>query len=171
MAIKLSELNVCPAPRFVAICGPFFERSPWIAERAASRRPFTSREELHRGLRATVDAASAEEQLTLIRSHPDLVGRMTGNGGLTSESAREQAAAGLGTLTADEVLRFQEFNAEYQGKFGFPFLICARENKKDAILAAFPARIASTRECELRTALNEIAKIAKLRLFDAVLEG
>ena len=49
-------------------------------------------------------------------------------------------------------------------------MICARENKKDAILAAFPVRLANTREQEIATALGEIAKIARLRLFDAVSE-
>ena len=73
-------------------------------------------------------------------------------------------------LSADEIERFEQYNAAYRDKFGFPFVICARENKKEAILAAFPVRQQNTREQEIDAALIEIAKIARLRLFDAVTE-
>lgn len=171
MGMKLSDLNNCSVPGFVAVCGAAFEHSPWIAERTAARRPFRSRDELHSALCATVGAASADEQLALIRAHPDLVGRMARRANLTSESAREQSAAGLDDLTVEESRQLDEFNTAYRAKFGFPFVICARENKKHAILAAFPARLTNTPDREASTALAEIAKIARLRLFDAVEEG
>lgn len=113
-------------------------------------------------------AAGADEQLKLIASHPDLVGSLAREGRLTRESTTEQAAAGLTQLSRDEIAAFERFNAEYRTKFGFPFVICARENKKAAILAAFPRRLANTREQEIATALGEIAKIARLRLLDRV---
>ena len=166
----LSQLNACDAARFVAVCGPFFEHSPWIAERAATQRPFADRKSLFQAFCSVVETASVGEQLALVRAHPDLVGRAALAGQLTGESTREQAAAGLGGLSPDEVRRFQEFNAAYQAKFGFPFVICARENKKDAILAAFPVRLQNTTDQELRTALVEVFKIARLRLLDAVAE-
>jgi 2-oxo-4-hydroxy-4-carboxy-5-ureidoimidazoline decarboxylase len=170
MAVKLRELNVCPTPEFVAICGPCYEHSPWVAERTAAQRPFSSRDALHSGLSLTVDSACCDEQLALIRAHPDLVGRAVKSGMVTAASAREQAI-GLSGLTSEEVHRFAELNAAYWSRFGFPFVICVRENKKDAILAAFPTRLANSRAQEMRTALEEIAKIAKRRLFDAVEEG
>lgn len=171
MATDRSELNAAPTERFVAVCGPLFEHSPWIAERTAVRRPFASRDALHCALCETMQAATEAEQLTLVRAHPDLVGRAALAGTLTKESTAEQRAAGLGGLSPDEVRRFQEFNAAYQAKFGFPFVICARENKKDAILAAFPVRLAASPAQELSTALTEIEKIARLRLYDAVTEN
>ncbi|MDZ4687466.1 MAG: 2-oxo-4-hydroxy-4-carboxy-5-ureidoimidazoline decarboxylase [Planctomycetaceae bacterium] len=171
MKTKLGELNTSETARFVEVCGPLFERSPWIAERTVARRPFDNRDALHSALCETVTQAAVDEQLTLIRAHPDLVGWAALAGTLTSESTREQAAAGLSGLAADDVRRFTEYNAAYWAKFDFPFVICARENKKDAILAAFPVRLANTREQEIRTALDEIAKIARLRLYDAVEEG
>ena len=170
MPIALSELNGCSPARFVAVCGSLFEHSPWIAERTAALRPFASLDALHRSLCATVRAATHDEQLALIRAHPDLVGRAALSGALTRESTGEQAAAGLGNLSVDEIRRFQDYNAAYHARFGFPFVICARENKKDAILAAFPIRLASSPEEESRTALTEIEKIARLRLLDAVSE-
>ncbi len=171
MKVRLSELNACSALRFVKICGPFFEYSPWVADRAARRRPFADRDSLHAALVATVAAASTEEQLALISAHPDLVGATARAGRRTTASTREQAAAGLDCVTADEALRFDEFNAAYREKFEFPFVICARENNKEAILAAFPRRLANSPEEERQTALSEIAKIARLRLFDAIEEG
>ncbi len=99
-----------------------------------------------------------------------MVGRLAREGALTRESTGEQAAAGLSALTADEVQQFDDFNAAYRTKFKFPFVICARENKKDAILASFPVRLQNSPEQELATALIEIGKIARLRLWDAVQE-
>jgi OHCU decarboxylase len=171
MKVRFSELNACSASQFVEICGPFFEHSPWIAERTAAGWPFASRDALYRALVAAVSAASLDEQLALIRAHPDLVRAAARAGRCTAESTREQAAAGLSDLTADEARRFDEFNAAYRDKFGMPFVICARENKKEVILAAFPRRLANSLDDERRTALGEIAKIARLRLFDAIEEG
>src|SRR5688572_6693783 len=166
----LAQLNHSDRDAFVRACGPLFERSPWIAERTFDRRPFGSVESLHEALCRTLRAATRDEQVKLIAAHPDLVGRLAREGRLTRESTAEQTAAELTRLTDDEVAAFERFNAEYRERFGFPFVICARENKKDAILAAFPARLRDTREREIETALGEIEKIARLRLLDAVAE-
>ncbi|MCP6756244.1 2-oxo-4-hydroxy-4-carboxy-5-ureidoimidazoline decarboxylase, partial [Klebsiella pneumoniae] len=89
--------------------------------------------------------------------------RLAREGQLTTESTREQSAAGLAALLPEEIDLFERYNADYRSKFGFPFVICARENKKEAILAAFSVRLKNTREQEIDTALTEIAKIARLR--------
>lgn len=171
MKSTLQTLNACSPAEFVAVCGSFFESSPWIAERAASRRPFASCDQMLATMRAIVDEADLEEKLALVRAHPDLAGRAARAGMLTAESTREQAAAGLGALSPAEAKQMHDWNTAYREKFGFPFVICARENKKDAILTAFPARLAATHEAELATALGEIGKIARLRMLDAVDEG
>ncbi|MDX1944035.1 MAG: 2-oxo-4-hydroxy-4-carboxy-5-ureidoimidazoline decarboxylase [Pirellulaceae bacterium] len=170
MKPTLAQLNAADQPQFVAVCGPLFEHSPWIAERAWHRRPFASLEGLLQALCHCVNEATSDEKLALIRAHPDLVGRAALAGSLTRESTGEQAAAGLAHLSPEEVRQFQEYNAAYRERFGFPFVICARENKKDAILAAFPARLANSPPAEIAAALAEIAKIAWLRLTDAVEE-
>ncbi|HEX4130094.1 MAG TPA: 2-oxo-4-hydroxy-4-carboxy-5-ureidoimidazoline decarboxylase [Pirellulales bacterium] len=166
----LAELNAADQAQFAAVCGPLFEHSPWIAERTWPRRPFATRTALHRDLCATVERAALDEQLALIRAHPDLVGRAALAGQLTAASSQEQAAAGLDALSADEIRRFQEYNAAYRERFGFPFVICAREHKKDAILAALPMRLNNSPQQEINTALAEIGKIVWLRLLDAVAE-
>ena len=161
---KLAELNALSAEDFTRVVAPVFEHSPWIAARTAGRRPFQGREELHKALCRTVEEASPEEKLGLVRAHPDLVGRAV----LTNESQAEQASAGLGELSAEEVALFERYNREYRERFGFPFVICARLNKKEAILRAFPERLQQSREKEIETALGEIYKIADLRLRDLV---
>jgi 2-oxo-4-hydroxy-4-carboxy-5-ureidoimidazoline decarboxylase len=160
----LSSLNTVDAGEFVRIVGPTFEHSPWIAERAAGKRPFAGLDSLHSALCETVAHASAEEQLGLIRAHPDLVGRAV----LTAESKGEQAAAGLADLSAEEVAHFDRYNRDYKARFDFPFVVCARQNKKDAILAAFPIRLENSKDAERATALTEIYKIARLRLQDLI---
>ena len=111
---------------------------------------------------------SGEKQLALICAHPDLVGRAARAGTLTRESTNEQANAGLNQLLPEEIDLFQTQNAAYKNKFGFPFVICARLNKKAAILAGFGERLKNSREKEIKTALEEIFKIAELRLRDLV---
>ena len=167
---SLSQLNAGDEKAFVAVCGPLFEHSPWVAERAAHWRPFRSRVSLHSSLCEAMLEGADVEKMALIRAHPDLVGRLAREGRLTRESTGEQAAAGLADLTPAEADTFDRYNAAYRERFGFPFIICARENKKAAILAAFPLRLANTREDEVVTALGEIISIAWYRLLDAVSE-
>jgi len=177
--VSLRELNVADRQRFVSVCGPLFEGSPWIAERAWPLRPFSSLRAVHQALVSTMEAASPEDKLALIRAHPDLVGRLAQEAGapaaaapaLGALSAGEQAAAGLTSLSAQEADRFRAYNREYYGRFGFPFVICARENRREAILRAFPERLRHSRDEEISTALSEIARIAWLRLQDAVVEA
>jgi 2-oxo-4-hydroxy-4-carboxy-5-ureidoimidazoline decarboxylase len=162
----MAELNRLTPEEFVQVIGPVFEHSPWIAGEAAAWRPFATFAPLHAALCETVRAASQEKKLALIRAHPDLVGRAALAGTLTAESSREQAGAGLNQLSPEEIALFQRLNAAYRDKFGFPFVICARLNKKDAILAGFERRLPNDREQEIAAALEEIFKIAWLRLRD-----
>jgi 2-oxo-4-hydroxy-4-carboxy-5-ureidoimidazoline decarboxylase len=162
----IAEINSLSHDEFVRVAGPVFEYSPWIAEMTWSKKPFTGREQLHGALCETIEKSGRDKQLSLIRAHPDLVGRLALAGQLTKESAQEQASAGLDQMTAEEVELFQKNNAAYKDKFGFPFIICARLNKKEAILAGFERRLKNSPDREMKTALEEIFKIAELRLRD-----
>lgn len=165
---SLDDLNKADRAAFTAALGHLFEHSPWVAEQAWLRRPFRDAPHLHAGLCATMRAAPAEWQLALIRAHPDLAGRLAGQHTLTTASAKEQASAGLDRLTDAELEVFTRNNEAYQAKFGFPFIICARLNAKDAILAAMRTRLPNEWPAERDTALAEIEKIAWLRLQDAL---
>lgn len=159
---RLAGLNAAPEEEFVRTIGPVYEHSPHFARRVAAKRPFADAEHLRHALQQEVNHAPDDEQMALIQAHPDLVGRAV----LTAESQGEQEAAGLGDLTEEEVEAFRGNNAAYREKFGFPFIICARMNKKDAILEAFPRRLQNDAAAEKKAALDEIHKIAALRLHD-----
>ena len=164
----LEQLTSLARDEFVHVVGPVFEHSPWIAEATWPKRPFASVEQLHKALTETVRNAGEEQQLALIRAHPDLVGRAALAGTLTRESTGEQASAGLSKLMPEEIETFQKSNAAYREKFGFPFVICARLNKKKAILSGFERRLKNSPQQEIQTALEEIFKIAELRLRDLI---
>ena len=166
----ISEVNSWDAATFVSRLGGVFEASPWIAERAWASRPFADLDALHRVMVGIVQDAPEERQLRLIRAHPDLVGATALAGTLTRESTGEQAAAGLdpGLLTAEDIAEFGTRNTAYKARFGFPFVICARDNRKASILAGLRARIDHSIDMERQTALDEIAKIAWYRLADLI---
>ena len=164
----LREINALDQDGFVTALGFVFEGSPWIAARAWQARPFASLTHLHRALCDVMYNASVEQQVALIRAHPDLVGQAALAGTLTPVSTQEQASAGLDRLSPEEIATFTRLNQAYRHRFGFPFVICVRENKKEGILAGFATRLKHSRDEEISTALAEIAKIASLRLHDVV---
>lgn len=166
MTTSISDLNTFELDELVERLGYLFEHSPWIVRETLANRPFSSRRSFHDALCATVRNADPDAQLALIQEHPDLVGRAALDGTLTRSSTAEQNAAGLdaGALTDAEREMFRRFNAGYWARFAFPFVICARENKKASILRGFETRLCNDRETEIATALSEIEKIAWYRL-------
>jgi 2-oxo-4-hydroxy-4-carboxy-5-ureidoimidazoline decarboxylase len=153
---------------FVAYFGGVFEESPWIAREAWESRPFGSVDALHAAMVWVVEHSPRAARLELIRAHPDLAGKAAIAGALTPESTREQTAAGLDRLTPAQYERITTLTAAYLERFGFPFVVCAREHTADSIIATAAARLEARPDEEEQTALSEIAKIARLRLDDLV---
>jgi len=166
--ISLQQLNSFPAPQFVAALSGVFERTPWIAERVAAARPFRSHLHLHQAMCAAVEQASIDEQLALIRAHPELSGRTRMCGELTPESAREQQCAGLAACTPEEFTRLQQLNAAYTQRFGFPFVLAIKGHDRASVIAALERRVGNTVEHERAVALREIGRIAAFRLAELV---
>jgi 2-oxo-4-hydroxy-4-carboxy-5-ureidoimidazoline decarboxylase len=153
-------------PAFVALLGPVFEHSAWIADAAWERGPFVSVEHLHAAMVTAIVSAPRDQRLALIRAHPDLGAREEEP--LTAESTREQASAGLDALPDDPRRRLLALNRAYRERFGFPFVICARDHDADQILAAAQERLGHDPLTEERVALEQIARIGRLRLDDLV---
>jgi 2-oxo-4-hydroxy-4-carboxy-5-ureidoimidazoline decarboxylase len=168
--VTLHEINALDQDDFVKKLSVLFEGPPWIVAQAWHARPFTSLEHLHQALCAVMYNEPVEQQVALLQAHPDLVGRAALAGTLTPTSTSEQAAAGLDRLSPEEIAAFSRLNQAYRDHFGFPFVICARENKKASILAGFGTRLHNSREQEIEIALGEVAKICWLRLCDLVHE-
>ena len=152
---------------FIARFGAVYEHSPWIAETVfeAGLTPRHDRPSgLHEARRKVVEDSPRDRQLALLRAHPDLAGKLAIVGGLTAQSASEQAGAGLDRCTPEEFTRFTSLNDAYKTKFGFPFIIAVRGKSRGEILAAFETRSTNDAVSEFRTALDEVHKIALFRL-------
>jgi OHCU decarboxylase len=166
--ISLEELNRSPPVAFVEALGAIFEHSPWVAERAASLRPFASRLHLLESMRNIVQGARLEEQLSLIRAHPQLGARGRSFARLTAESAREQRGAGLDACSDEEFALLQRLNVRYVEKFAFPFILAVRGHDPQSIIESMERRLAHDGERERSTALTQIGLIAGYRLSDKV---
>jgi N-carbamoyl-L-amino-acid hydrolase len=166
--IGLQALNSSPAEEFIATLGSIFERSPWVPERVVEQRPFDSGLSLHEAMCTAVDLASVDEQLALIRSHPELAGKAAIRGELTPESTREQQGAGLASCTPQEFARLHELNADYNAKFGFPFILAVKGHNRTSIIAALERRVHNTIEDERTLAIGQIGRIAGFRLADLI---
>jgi OHCU decarboxylase len=166
--LTLHEINAFDQARFTAELASLFEGPPWIVTEAWYARPFTDLEQLHQVLCNIMYRAPLELQEALLLAHPDLVGRAALAGTLSPASTDEQASAGLDRLSPEEIATFTRLNQAYHDRFGFPFIICVRENKKESILAGFNTRLYHTRSQEIEIALGEVAKICAFRLCDLV---
>ena len=164
--MSLDMLNAASQSEFLALIGGPLEGEIWLAERVAAHRPFADVSALYSAFEREVAAASESERIALIASHPDLGNKLAVGKPLSADSVREQASAGLDRLTQAEYADFHRLNTDYRAAFGFPFVICARENTKDTILAAFRSRRQNSRAQEIETAVSEVLKILRLRLID-----
>ena len=165
MQYSLSQLNQMSQSEFTDTLGAVFEDSPWVAQKAWQKRPFANLDSLHQRMVEVVQAATPDEQLALIRLHPDL-----GNKAKMSESSvKEQAGVQLDQLNLEDFDRFQSLNNAYKNRFGFPFIVAVKNQTKDSILEAFEHRLNNSVDRERAQALAEIAKIARFRLEKIVL--
>ena len=166
--ITLSQVNAMSPHEFAAVFGRVFEHSPWIAERAFVHKPFADAKQLHAAMVAVVRGATHEEQLALLRAHPELAGREAQTNSLTAESTNEQQRAGLNALTKDEMARISACNQAHAKHFGFPFIIAARMNTKASIFSEFERRLTLSPSDELVACLEQVYLITQIRIGDLI---
>ncbi|MDQ6646596.1 MAG: 2-oxo-4-hydroxy-4-carboxy-5-ureidoimidazoline decarboxylase [Pseudomonadota bacterium] len=171
MTLKLEQINAASVAQFVELLDGTYEHSPWIAERAALLRPFASLVQLKLSLAQVVREADRELQLGLIRAHPELAGKAMVGKTLTAESTNEQSKAGLTDCTPAEFTKIQQLNADYNAKFGFPFILAVRGPRglglpKAEIIGTFERRLDNHPDFELAECLRNIHRIAEIRLND-----
>jgi 2-oxo-4-hydroxy-4-carboxy-5-ureidoimidazoline decarboxylase len=165
--MTIGELNALDREGFVAALGWVFEDSPWVAERTWSVGPFASVESVHIAMIDQLTHAKSEEQLALLRAHPDLGTRAR----ISRASAGEQAGAGLDHLTPHEFERLHQLNSAYRNKFGFPFLFAVKGSTKHDVLRALEKRLEASPEQEHEEALRQVHRIARFRLLETIREG
>ena len=160
----VASLSAASREEFVAMLGGVFEHTPWIAEQAYAARPFASVDALHRAMIAALAAATHDAKLALICAHPELAGKEAAAGTMTADSVGEQASAGLDRCTPAELERLRQGNRGYREKFGFPFVMAVKGKTREEILAALATRIGNARDAEFARCIDEIGRIARLRL-------
>ena len=162
--ISLSDVNAMSPQAFLDAFGDVAEHSPWVAREASAFRPYASRDAMVRHFENAVRAANRAAQLALISAHPDLATKAK----LTDDSTKEQAGAGLNTLTAEEFARFTDLNSRYKQRFGFPFVFAVKGATKHMILESFEQRVGNEPEAEFATALQQVCRIFRFRIEDRV---
>jgi N-carbamoyl-L-amino-acid hydrolase len=171
MSLTLQDLNAASGDGFVAALDGLYEHSPWIAARAAAQRPFATPAALLKALADVVRNAGREEQLGLIRAHPELAGKAMVAQSLTAESTGEQQRAGLTNCTPEEFARLQQLNADYNARFGWPFILAVRGPRgtglsRGEIITTFARRLDNHPDVEFAESLRQIHRIAQIRLND-----
>lgn len=162
--MTVSELNANDRTSFVRALGWIFEESPWVAERAWEKRPFATPDALRDAMTEVVASASPDEQLALLRAHPEL----GADPQMSTASIREQKGAGLDALTRGELERLHALNGAYRQKFGFPFLYAVKGSTTRDILDAIERRLPAERDVERQEALRQVYRIARFRLDEAL---
>ena len=165
----LSSLNTCAHADFIETLSGIYEHSPWIPERACAQRPFATVTALKLALQTAVSKAGVDEQLGLIRAHPELAGKAAIAGELTAESTSEQASSGLNRCSAEEFATLHTLNADYNAKFGFPFILAVKGPTGEgltraAIIDTFTRRLKHQRADEMAECLRQIHRIAEIRI-------
>ena len=171
MPLTLEQLNDATPDQALALLDGLYEHSPWVAQRALKSRPFQSLPQLKHALVTALSQASLDEKLRLIRAHPELAGKAMVSKTLTAESTNEQGKAGLTDCTPEEFARLQQLNADYNAKFGFPFILAVRGARglglnKQQIIDTFARRLHGQPEFEREECLRHINRIAEIRLND-----
>jgi len=171
MTLTLQQLNAASQAEFTALLDGTYEHSPWVAEAAWAKHPFASLNALKLALVQVLREASLDAQLKLMRAHPELAGKAMVSKSLTAESANEQGKAGLTDCTAEEFAKIQALNADYNAKFGFPFMLAVRGPRgtglsKAEIIATFERRLENHPDYEHAESLRHIHRVAEIRLDD-----
>ena len=169
--LSIDTLNQANQDEFTALLDGTYEHSPWIASDTWAARPFPSLAGLKYALVQTVRRAGRDAQLALIRAHPELAGKAMVSKTLTAESTNEQGKAGLTDCTPAEFAHIQKLNADYNAKFGWPFILAVRGPRglglnRHEIIATFERRLAGHTDFEFAECLRNIHRIAEIRLGD-----
>lgn len=162
--LSLDSLNAMDLSAFVATLGETFEHAPWVAVAAWNGRPFESADALHAAMMEVVRRAPQATQIAFLCGHPELAGREAQTGSMTNDSKHEQASAGLGEMTGEELARMAHLNGLYRLRHGIPFIIAALHHTKAQIFDEIQRRIDRDTTDEFDEAMTQISHISSLRV-------
>lgn len=163
--LPFDQLHTLDESGFMAHLGGVVELSPWVVERAWQRRPFASRDALVEALGACIRDAASDEQLALLRAHPELAGREAAAGTMTTESNAEQGRLGLMALSRADWERLQDLNVRYHTRFGFPLMVALRLHASlDSVFATAEQRLNNDPALEMDVALGQVCAVVRGRV-------
>jgi 2-oxo-4-hydroxy-4-carboxy-5-ureidoimidazoline decarboxylase len=163
--LSIHALNALDEQGMIQRLGPVVEMSPWLVQRAWAKRPFASKQAVFEALMACVRGAAVQDQLTLLRAHPELAGREAVAGTMTPESSTEQARLGLLNLQSRHKLMLDRLNSLYAQRFGFPFIVALRlHHSLGSVFEAFERRLTNSMDAELKEALAQVGEVIRGRL-------
>lgn len=163
--MKISEVNQLLDQDFVEVFKNVVELYPKAAQSVVLQRPFANLNELIVAFNNFLENLQVSEKVFILQSHPDLAGKLLFENKLSADSASEQAGAGLDKLSDEQKNHLVKLNGEYSEKFGFPFVICVRQNNKiERILEGLNQRLPNGRDEEIINGINQVKKICQLRI-------
>ena len=160
----INKINKLSQSEFIKVFANIFENARWIAEELYNQKPFKDFKDLSSKMLNIFESTTKEKKLKILNDHPDL-GSKAKVSELTPESLKEQTSAGLDQCTKEEFSEFKKLNNAYK-KFGFPFILAVRGKNKIEILNNFRQRVGSEPDVEFNEAIQQVKKIASLRLED-----
>jgi len=135
-----------------------FERSPALTERLAPMvRPGDTPETIVRRAREIIGTFHERDLVATLNAHPRIGGDTRG---LSELSIREQGSD-QDPATIAELARL---NDEYEGRFGFRFVVFVNGRSKAQIVPVLRDRLTKPRESELRTGIEEFLTISLDRM-------
>jgi 2-oxo-4-hydroxy-4-carboxy-5-ureidoimidazoline decarboxylase len=149
---QLNAMSASDAQRELARC---CGSRRW-AETMARRRPFPDEDALYHAAEQVWWSLGADDWLEAFGHHPRIGERAAG-------WARDEQS-GVSTASRVTMASLAAFNADYERKFGYVFLICATGRSAEDMLGDVQRRLGNDPEPELRVAAGEQAKITRLRL-------
>ena len=168
--LTIEEVNSMDFQEFVEYFAPVIG-TPVAAACVWVHRPFQDVNFLHRVFCAFIHAQTPAMKEGILRCYPDLAGKLAQQNTLPPESTKEQKSAGLLDLSEQEQKELSVLNKSYKCWFSHPFVICARENKKETIFREIKARLNNTSQVEVEVCIGEVCKIAWHRLLDIVADN
>ena len=151
---------------FITLFASIYEHSDWVIKNIIknnSNVPNTINE-LKIKMKNEVDKSSENLKLKLLRAHPELGIKKSQLSSLTEASQEEQKSAGLDQCSEEEYEEIKSLNKSYKEKFQFPFIIAVKGLNRLDIIKSMKKRVDNNYDEEFLTAINEVHKIAKIRL-------
>ncbi|WP_082496595.1 2-oxo-4-hydroxy-4-carboxy-5-ureidoimidazoline decarboxylase [Aminobacter sp. DSM 101952] len=170
--MDIDQVNRMSEDEFVQTFGGIFEHAAWVAQAAYVMRPFATVADMHHSMMSVVLGRDRNEQIGLLRGHPELAGKEALAGEMTPDSSSEQGRLELDRLSAPELADLTELNRKYWEKFGFPCMICLRlHTTRETVFAEHKRRLNNDPTVELANCLDQVGQITERRLRERVRES